>query len=136
MTKHCGRDLYSQSGILMFCDSCKAIRHIVTCQPDTGVTPWAYKCHFCGEYSCHKGATEIKEAAGHPVISQEALRVAKRMASGEVFYARLSPRLQPSIRTELESMGLRLQSESPRHESTMYYPLDMSQFKSKLKELE
>lgn len=70
------------------------------------------------------------------MLSKQALRVAKRMATGEIFYSRLSPRLSPIIRDELRSHGLAIQSESPRHESTFYYPLHIDEFKTALAKFE
>lgn len=70
------------------------------------------------------------------MLSEQALRVARRMAAGEVFYARLSPRLSPIIRDQLRSAGLEIQSESPRHESTFFYPLHKDKFVKQLKNLE
>jgi hypothetical protein len=70
------------------------------------------------------------------VLSKEALKIAKRMASGEIFYSRLSPRLSRTIRDHLNAHGLEIQSESPRHESTFYYPLHKEKFKTRLEKLE
>ena len=67
-------------------------------------------------------------------LSEQALRIARRMANGEIFYARLSPRLSPIIRDELRQDGFEIQSESPLHESTMYYPLHLDKFKLKLRD--
>ena len=69
-------------------------------------------------------------------LSLEALRVARRMADGELFYARLSPRLSPIVRDELRREGFEIQSESPRHESTFYYPLHIDKFKKLLEQEE
>ena len=66
------------------------------------------------------------------MLSEQALRVARRMAAGEIFYSRLSPRLSPIVRDELRREGFELQSESPRHESTFYYPLHMDRFRKLL----
>jgi hypothetical protein len=70
------------------------------------------------------------------MLSEEALRVARRMAAGEVFYARLSPRLSPIIRDQLRAAGLEIQSESPRHESTFFYPLHKDKFIKQLEIIE
>jgi len=67
-------------------------------------------------------------------LSEQALRVARRMAEGEVFYSRLSPRLSPLVRDELRREGFEIQSESPRHESTFYYPLHPDKFKRLLRQ--
>ena len=66
------------------------------------------------------------------MLSEQALQIARRMAAGEIFYSRLSPRLSPIVRDELRREGFELQSESPRHESTFYYPLHMDRFRKLL----
>lgn len=70
------------------------------------------------------------------MLSEEALRVARRMAAGEIFYASVSPRLSPIIRDELRSQGFEIQSESPLHESTFFYPLHKNKFIKLLKKIE
>lgn len=58
------------------------------------------------------------------------------MASGEIFYSRLSPRLSPIIRDQLRKEGFEIQSESPRHESTFFYPLHRDKFINQLAAME
>lgn len=70
------------------------------------------------------------------MLSKKALHIARRMAAGEIFYSRLSPRLCPIIRDEMRRAGLEIQSESPRHESTFFYPLHLEKFKQRLKKIE
>lgn len=69
------------------------------------------------------------------MMDDKAFAIAERMLAGEIFYARLSPRLCPTIRDHMRSYGLRIQSESPRHESTFFYPLDREEFRKRLDEL-
>lgn len=71
-----------------------------------------------------------------PMLNRRAFLVAQRMAAGEIFYSRLSPRLSPIDRDQMRSNGLEIQSESPRHESTFFYPLHMDRFKERLAVLE
>lgn len=66
------------------------------------------------------------------MLSGEALRVARRMAAGQEFYASHYPRLSPTIREELRAAGFEIQFESPRHEGTVYYPLHPDKFKKHL----
>lgn len=69
------------------------------------------------------------------MLTEESVCFARSMLAGYVFYSSRAPRIPPRVREELGHFGLRLQSESPRHEDTFFYPLDMKEFRERFEAL-